>query len=62
MIRLTTAGRSIVDRVTTIRRTEIERIVGKIPPALRQPTVIALGAFSEAAGELADQSWALGWS
>jgi DNA-binding MarR family transcriptional regulator len=62
VIRLTSEGRSIVDRVTTIRRAEIERIVGRIPPALRQPAVEALEAFSEASGELADQSWALGWS
>ena len=62
LIRLTAAGRLIVDRVTIARRGEIERIVAKIPVSLRQPTVEALAAFSDAAGELADQSWALGWS
>ena len=62
LIRLTAAGRMIVDRVTIARRVEIERIVAKIPLSLRQPTVEGRAAFSDAAGELADQSWALGWS
>jgi DNA-binding MarR family transcriptional regulator len=61
-ITLTAAGRQIVDAVTAIRRSEIERIVGRIPAPLRDSTVVALSAFSAAAGEPADHSWSLGWS
>lgn len=61
-IRLTAAGQHIVDRVTAIRRVEIGRIVRRIPASLRDSTVVALSAFSAAAGEPADQSWLLGWS
>jgi DNA-binding MarR family transcriptional regulator len=61
-ISLSDEGRQIVDEVTAIRRAEIERIVGRIPAELREPTVAALAAFSEAAGERADRAWTLGWS
>ena len=61
-ISLSAEGRHIVDQVTAFRRVEIERIVGRIPPSLRASTVVALSAFSEAAGEPAEQSWTLGWS
>jgi DNA-binding MarR family transcriptional regulator len=61
-ISLTATGRRIVDRVTELRRTEIEHIVGRIPVALREPTVTALQAFATAAGEIPEQSWSLGWS
>lgn len=61
-ISLSEAGRRIVDEVTAIRRLEIGRIVGRIPAELRGPTVVALSAFSDAAGELPDRAWKLGWS
>jgi DNA-binding MarR family transcriptional regulator len=61
-VSLTEGGRQIVDEVTAVRRVEIERIVGRIPAELREPTVTALAAFSEAAGEVADRAWTLGWS
>jgi DNA-binding MarR family transcriptional regulator len=61
-ITLLPVGTSIVSRVTEIRRNEIARIVGKIPARLRLPTISALNAFAEAAGEIPEQSWSLGWS
>lgn len=61
-ITLLPTGRRIVDKVTELRRAEIDRIVGRIPEHLRRPAVRALNAFSEAAGELSDRSWTLGWS
>jgi len=61
-IALKSSGRDIVDRVTSARRDEIARIVGRIPARLRQPTITALNAFSDAAGEIPEQSWSIGWS
>ncbi len=61
-ITLTAAGRALVDRVTSARRREIEHIVGRIPANLRSGAVTALRAFTEAAGEVPQQSWVLGWS
>jgi DNA-binding MarR family transcriptional regulator len=62
VVTLTVKGRTIVDRVTEVRRTEIRSIVGRIPTALRRPAVDALVAFSEAAGEPAQSAWTLGWT
>ncbi len=61
-VSLTAAGKRIVDRVTELRRAEIEHIVGRIPIALHEPTIVALQAFADAAGEIPEQSWSLGWS
>jgi DNA-binding MarR family transcriptional regulator len=61
-ISLLAKGSSIVNRVTEIRRDEIARIVSKIPVGLRLPTITALNAFADAAGEIPEQSWSLGWS
>ena len=61
-VTLSRSGRAIVDRVTALRRTEIAHIVGRIPVDLRQSTIDALGAFAEAAGEIPQRSWSLGWS
>ena len=61
-IALKSSGRDIVDRVTSARRDEIARIVGRIPARLRQPTITALNAFADAAGEIPEQSWSIGWS
>ncbi|MEO6125508.1 MAG: MarR family transcriptional regulator [Ilumatobacteraceae bacterium] len=61
-ITLADSGRKIVDGVTAFRREEIARIVGRIPVGLREPMISALTAFAEAAGEIPEQSWSLGWS
>ena len=47
---------------TRLRRREIATIVERVPAKLWQPTVRALNAFAEAAGELPQQAWTLGWS
>lgn len=60
-IDLTPDGRRIVYGVSAARRADIERIVTRIPPALRRATVKALTAFNEAAGETPQPSWTLGW-
>jgi DNA-binding MarR family transcriptional regulator len=51
MLRLTPAGRQIVDRVTAYRRKEIAAIVARMPPEQRTGLVTALRAFTEAGGE-----------
>jgi DNA-binding MarR family transcriptional regulator len=60
-VRLTTGGRGLVDRVTRHRRKAIDEIVQAIPPANRRALVDALQQFAEAAGEVPEQSWSLGW-
>jgi len=61
-ISLSARGRAIVDRVTASRREEIHSIVERIPPKLRRPAIDALVAFTEAAGEVPQGEWTLGWS
>lgn len=61
-ISLSAKGRSLVDRVTEVRRSEIRSIVDRIPAELQVPAVAALRAFCEAAGEPPQEAWTLGWS
>jgi len=61
-IALSPAGRALVDRVTEVRRSEIQAIVERIPEKSRRPAVIALRAFAAAAGEPPQAAWTLGWS
>ncbi len=60
-IDLTKEGRRIVHDVSAARRADIEQIVARIPPALRSATVEALTAFNDAAGEVPQPLWTLGW-
>ena len=59
-IRLTPAGRRLVDAVTERRRAEIAAIVARIPTGERATMVDALHALGEAAGEPADAAWFTG--
>lgn len=61
VISLSPKGRDLVQRVTALRRSELVQIVDRIPESARAATIAALSAFSEAAGEVPDQSWSLGW-
>jgi DNA-binding MarR family transcriptional regulator len=58
---LTPAGRALVAEVTQRRREELARIVSAIPTRSHDPMVKALRAFTDAAGELPDDQWWLGW-
>ena len=60
-IDLSDEGRRIVRDVSAARRREIEQIVARIPPVLRDAAVEALAAFNDAAGEIPQPSWTLGW-
>jgi DNA-binding MarR family transcriptional regulator len=55
------AGRRVVDAVTRMRRSEIERVVRAVPPARRANVIEALNDLGSAAGEVPDPSWGLGW-
>jgi DNA-binding MarR family transcriptional regulator len=66
LLRLTAAGRQIVDEVTTRRREEIATIVSRMPADQRGGLVTALHAFSEAGKEpsievLGRDAIPLGW-
>ena len=58
---LTADGERVVSDVMAVRRAEIQQIVARIPVALRASTVTGLNAFSDAAGEIPQPLWALGW-
>ncbi len=60
-ISLTTAGRDLVSEVSRRRRAEIAQIVERMPVADRPRVSQALHLFAEAAGEVSEQSWTLGW-
>ena len=51
LVRLTDAGRRVVDDVTERRRAEIAGIVSRMPPDRRAGLVAALRTFTAAAGE-----------
>jgi DNA-binding MarR family transcriptional regulator len=60
-IDLTPHGHRIVHDVSAARRADIGQIVTRMSPALRSATVEALTAFNDAAGEIPQPSWILGW-
>lgn len=61
-LRLTQAGHDLVEQVIRQRREELVRLVAATAD-LWQPVVTdALTAFAEAAGEMGEQDWWLGWS
>src|SRR3954452_7970146 len=62
VIELAPTGRRVVARATATRRHALEKIVGGLSHDDRDLIGKALGAFAGAAGEAADDSWALGWS
>ena len=60
-VSLTDTGAELVAEVSRRRRAEISRIVRRIPVAGRPLVVGALQAFADAAGEVPEQEWSLGW-
>lgn len=62
-IRLTPAGRALVEDVTARRRAAIAEVVARMPPARRRAMVEGLRAFTEAGGEPPAASLSrLGWT
>jgi DNA-binding MarR family transcriptional regulator len=60
-VRLTSAGRALVDQVTARRRRELAAIVRRIPRSEIEPMLRALQVLGDAAGEPADAAWFEGW-
>ena len=60
-ISLTGAGRALVEEVTSRRRVEIAQILRRMPRADRASALRALRVFADAAGEVPEQDWSLGW-
>jgi DNA-binding MarR family transcriptional regulator len=60
-ISLTGAGAELVAEVSRRRRAEIVEIMGRLPTAQRASVLRALRAFADAAGEVPEQDWSLGW-
>ncbi len=58
---LTPTGRNLVEEVTRRRRSELVRLVAAMPNTWVKPVVAALRSLTEAAGELPDDEWWLGW-
>jgi DNA-binding MarR family transcriptional regulator len=61
IVRLTVEGSNLLGRVTEARRRAIRNIVAQVPSRSRTSMIGALQAFSDAAGEVPDQAWAVGW-
>jgi hypothetical protein len=60
-VALTEAGARLVRQITDARRREISRILQAMPARSRPPLLAALRSFADAAGEVPEQSWSLGW-
>jgi DNA-binding MarR family transcriptional regulator len=61
-VRLTPAGQDVVEEVLNRRRAELERLVAATADLWRPAVIDALTAFAEAAGEIGEQDWWLGWA
>ncbi len=57
----TVEGRQVVDQVSSARRAELGRIVGKMTSERRDQLVEALRTFTAAAGTIPEDGWAMGW-
>lgn len=62
VVALTAAGRAMLRTVTTRRRRDLRKIMTKLRPAQRAQLVEAFSTFAEAAGEVPDEAWRLGWT
>jgi DNA-binding MarR family transcriptional regulator len=60
-VSLTASGAELVAEVSRRRRAEIAAIVQRMPAAHRDRVVTALRTFADAAGEVPEQDWSLGW-
>ena len=58
---LTSRGRKLVEQVMQRRRALIADVLLRLSPQSRRRLADALVEFSNAAGEVSDGAWALGW-
>jgi DNA-binding MarR family transcriptional regulator len=61
-VHLTSNGGELVAEVSRRRRIEIATIVQRVPNAHRIFVMEALRTFADAAGEVPQQDWSLGWN
>lgn len=61
LVTISAAGRGLVGDVTRRRRREVQSIVRRLPAQERALLVSALHAFADAAGEVPERDWSLGW-
>jgi DNA-binding MarR family transcriptional regulator len=59
---LTNAGRILVDEVAHRRKSELRKLVADVPKEERDRLIHALRSVAEAAGEVPDADWTLGWT
>lgn len=59
---LTTSGRQLVQDVTDRRRIELVGLVDTMPEQWFAPVTAALRSFADAAGEVPENEWWLGWA
>jgi DNA-binding MarR family transcriptional regulator len=60
-VSLTDAGQRLVRQITEARRREIAAILRAMPASSREALLAAVRSFADAAGEVPEQSWSLGW-
>lgn len=60
-VSISPAGRDLVEAVTLRRRREVQAIVDRMTPDERDQLVTTLRMFADAAGEVPEQDWSLGW-
>jgi len=60
-INITGKGLDLVAAVTAVRRREIARVLRGIPARRRAALIASLNELANAAGEVPEQSWSLGW-
>lgn len=62
VVTLTSAGQALIRTVTTRRRHEIAKILGRLLPTQRAVLADAFTMFADAAAEVPDDAWKLGWT
>jgi DNA-binding MarR family transcriptional regulator len=60
-VSISAAGRELVAAVTRRRRQEVQAIVDRMSAPQREQLVRTLRMFADAAGEVPEQDWSLGW-
>lgn len=60
-ITISAAGRELIVAVTQRRRREVQAIVERMSAVDREQLVTTLRTFADAAGEVPEQDWSLGW-
>ena len=59
---LSADGRALVRAETRRRRNDIRKIVAQFDDETRRKLIDAFGSFAEAAGEVPEQAWRVGWT